>query len=163
MAQPNLKPQAAEENKARKPTIYTGTFIHTLPSPTYSTTISDPPDQSTASIATLSVLEKAAVFVDEKGLISRIATLPDSSFTTSQGDESVDGDVESESDAWREGLSDLLGKDGLVGWDIVSMEGERPVGEEQRRRNKRRGGMWWFPGFVGKFCSSLLLLTLICF
>lgn len=131
---------------ALQPTIYTGTFIHTLPSDRSSSPISS--DKKThPPIANLVVLPDAAVFVNSSGIIEHIDPDFFSPATLAQRGIAAEGQ-----DAAIEKFISLLNeKQTAQGqtWALVN-------GNERARRNRKgsgggtRGGSWWFPGFVGK-------------
>ena len=124
-----------------QPTIYTGTFIHTLPSSSSSSSTSTP-------IATLSVLENAAVFVDRNGIIVRICPNIIESSSQSKGNDGVSAALSKRIMQELQTLSTTTG----YGWSLNNW-----VDAEERSGNglRGKGGRWWFPGFVGE-CYFLL-------
>ena len=121
MATPSVIPH----RKSLDPTVYIGTFIHTLPSvsPTHPSTASLSPEPHTP-IAVLEVLEQTAIWVDERGIIVRI-----------------DKNIEAPNDLVQEieGGTATEANEPKRKWKIVG-------DDEEGRRPSR----WWFPGFVGK-------------
>lgn len=129
-----------------QPTIYLGTFIHTLPS----SPSASPGSRSNAkqSIAQFTILENAAVFVNDRGVIVHIVENVPFSLANTLDEEDVLG--------WAKREVPVV-DDGVHGreWRLVNPErrkrGQKPRGE---------GSSWWFPGFVGKQISIKSVFSL---
>lgn len=115
-----------------KPTIYTGTFIHT------------------PLLGELEVLENKAIFVDENGTIVLIAQLNDDwAQNGGLGTKGAHSVTMEEIFGWVKGLDDSITPISREEkWQIVN---NLPISRGRRR--------WWFPGFIGRCVFGSFVLV----